>query len=44
MLLPILLTALLLSPLYLIYKPPSLLIRYLQPRIPKNIELTTSHK
>ncbi|GIC89333.1 chitin deacetylase CDA4 [Aspergillus udagawae] len=34
MLLPILLTALLLSPLYLIYKPPSLLIRYLQHRYP----------
>ncbi|RHZ73984.1 hypothetical protein CDV55_108470 [Aspergillus turcosus] len=34
MLLPILLAALLLSPLYLIYKPPTLLIRYLQHRYP----------
>ncbi|RHZ46722.1 chitin deacetylase CDA4 [Aspergillus thermomutatus] len=34
MLLPILLTALLFTPFYLIYKPPSLLIRYLQHRYP----------
>ncbi|EAW13012.1 chitin deacetylase CDA4 [Aspergillus clavatus NRRL 1] len=34
MLLPFLLTALLLTPFYCIYKPPSLLIRYLQHRWP----------
>jgi peptidoglycan/xylan/chitin deacetylase (PgdA/CDA1 family) len=34
MLLPILFAAILLSPLYLIYKPPTLLIRYLQHRYP----------